>query len=135
MLTNGQRGTLTDVIRSTDNKVDMLVIKLVNHKAGEENRKNHPSLSKKYEGCVFIKRVSMQYSLRKKSYDVGTTATVIQFPVRLSYAITAHKVQGQSLLHPMTVAMKLNSAFEPGQVYIMLSRIQSIDPTLDCWRT
>ena len=69
----------------------------------------------------------MQYSLRKKSCDAGTTASVIQFPVRLAYAITAHKVQGQSLLHPMKVAMNINSAFEAGQVYVMLSRIQSID--------
>ena len=127
MLTNGQIGTLVDMIKCNDNQVELLVIKLVNKKAGEMNRKKNPSLSQKYPECVFIERVTMQYSLRKKSNDIGTTATVIQFPVRLSYATTAHKIQGQSLLHPMKVAMNIDSAFECGQAYVMLSRIQSID--------
>ena len=84
MLTNGQMGTLVDFIRCKDKKVDKLVIKLIDVKAGEMNRKQHTSLSNKYPNCIFIERVSMQYSLRKKSCDAGTTATVIQFPVRLA---------------------------------------------------
>ena len=58
---------------------------------------------------------------------MGTTATVIQFPVRLAHAITAHKVQGQTFVSPATVAMDLSSVFEPGQAYVMLSRVQCIE--------
>ena len=41
--------------------------------------------------------------------------------------MTAHKIQGASILAPSTVAMNLNSTFEAAQVYVMLSRIQKID--------
>merc|ERR1711983_429678 len=81
-----------------------------------------------YQGCVFIERVSWQYSLtsRKtgKNRNVGATATVIQFPLRVAHGITAHKIQGQSILFPTKVAMDLQTVFEPAQAYVMLIRIQ-----------
>ena len=79
MLSNGQIGTLMDVIKTTKNVVDTLVVKLVDGRAGEENRKKNPNLTNKYPDCVFIERVSLTYSQRRNSYDVGSTATVIQF--------------------------------------------------------
>ena len=47
--------------------------------------------------------------------------------MKLAFAITAHKVQGQSILYPSTVAMDLESVFEPAQAYVMLSRVQCLD--------
>ena len=127
MLCNGQIGTLVEVVRTTNDVVDLLVIKLMDIKAGENNRKKNSKLSQQYPDCVFIEKVSVQYTLRKKSGNVGSTATVIQFPVRLAHAITAHKIQGQSIIFPTRVAMDLNSVFEAGQAYVMLSRIQCIE--------
>ena len=127
MICNGQVGILIEIIKTANDVVDLLVIKLMDSKAGENNRKKYPKLTEQYPDCVFIERVSIQYTLRKKSGNVGTTATVIQFPVRLAHAITAHKIQGQSLIDPIKVAMDINSVFEAGQAYVMLSRIQVID--------
>ena len=127
MICNGQVGTLIEMVRTANDVVDLLVIKLMDVKAGENNRKKYPNLAEQYPDCVFIERVSIQYTLRKKSGNVGSTATVIQFPVRLAHAITAHKIQGQSLLYPIKAAMDIDSVFEAGQAYVMLSRIQSID--------
>lgn len=127
MLCNGQLGILEDMIKTDGKTVDVLVIKLYNKKAGERNREKNPKLRAKYPDCVFIERVSFQYTLGGKKAEVGTTATVIQFPVRLAHAITAHKIQGQTFVSPSTVAMDLNSVFEAGQAYVMLSRVQSID--------
>ena len=73
-----------------------------------------------------MEKSSFQYNVRKKSGDVGFTATVIQFPVKVSYASTAHKFQGASLLAPTKVVMDLNSTFEAAQCYVMLSRIQEL---------
>ena len=129
MLCNGQIGTLIDVIKPDPKKmaVDMLIIKLVDSRAGEQNKRKNPTLSMKYPDCVFIERVNFQYTLRKKSVDIGSTAHVIQFPVRLAYAITAHKVQGQTFAFPVTVSMDISSVFEAGQAYVMLSRVQCIE--------
>ena len=126
-LTNGQLGVLTAVIKTTDGKVDKLIIKLQNKKAGEINRQNHPGLAARYPDCVTIERVSNQYSLRKKGGVVGTTATVIQFPVKLAYAITSHKIQGQTIPAPMTVALDTESIFEDAQAHVILSRVQQIN--------
>ena len=114
-LTNGQLRLLIDVIKTTSGEVDKLVIKLQYHTAGKLNRQNHPGLAAMYPGCVIIERVSNQYKLHKKSGDVGTTATVIQFPVEPAYTITAHKIQGQTIPLPLSVVIDLNSIFEDAQ--------------------
>jgi len=52
---------------------------------------------------------------------------LIQFPLKLAHAVTAHKIQGASIPDPENVLMNLNSTFEAAQAYVMLSRIQKID--------
>ena len=127
MLVNGQIGTLIEIIKTESKKADILVIKLLNSKAGEKNKEKHPNLSKIYPDCIFIERINFQYTLRSNSSEVGTTATLFQFPVRISHAITAHKIQGQTFIYPLMVSMDINSVFEAGQAYVMLSRVQCIE--------
>ena len=116
-----------DVIESKEGNVEKLIVKLDNENAGRMNRQKNPFLSEKYPDCVVIERMSLQYSLRAKSGDVGSTATLIQFPVTLAHAVTGHKVQGQSIPIPNKVVMDLDSTFQCAQSYVMLSRIQTID--------
>ena len=63
----------------------------------------------------------------KKSGDVGSTATVIQFPIKLAFAITSHKIQGQTIQNPTKVVLDINSVFEDAQAYVMLSRVQQLE--------
>ena len=126
-LTNGQLGRLVDVIKTTKGEVDKLIIKLHNKTAGKQNRQKHPGIAARYPDCVIIERVSNQYALRKKSGDIGSTALVIQFPVKLAFAITSHKIQGQTIPSPMKVALDLNSVFEDAQAHVMLSRAQCLE--------
>ena len=76
--------------------------------------------------CVIIERVANQYTLRKKGGDVGTTATVIQFPIKLAFAITSHKIQGQTIPWPIIVVLDIQSIFEDAQAHVMLSRVQQL---------
>ena len=94
-LTNGQLGQLIDVLKTTDGKIDKLYVKLHKTEAGKRNRQSHPSLAAKYPECVFIERVSNTYTLRKKGGVIGTTATVIQFPIKLAFAITSIKYRAK----------------------------------------
>ena len=51
---------------------------------------------------------------------------VFQFPIKLAYAVTAHKIQGQSIPKPLKVAVDMGGTFCPSQAYVMLSRVEDI---------
>ena len=126
-LTNGQLGELVSLIKTTGGEVDKLIIQLNNKRAGQENKSKHCQLTSKYPDCVVIERVNIQYTLRKRSGEAGASATVIQFPVKLAFAITSHKIQGQTIPSPTKVVLHLNSVFEDAQAYVMLSRVQQLE--------
>ena len=126
-LTNGQLGELMGVVKTTTGQIDKLIIKFNNKTVGENNKQKHRSLNIKYPDCVVIERIALQYKLRKRSGEAGSSATVIQFPVRLAFSITSHKIQGQTIPMPTKAVLDLNSVFDDAQAYVMLSRVQQIE--------
>ena len=115
------------MIFTSDEKVDKLVLKLKNKKAGKRNREKFPLLAEKYPDCVVIERFSLQYNVRAKSGDVGSTATIVQFPIKLAFAVTVHKIQGATVPYPNKVVMDIDSTFEAAMCYVMLSRVQQLE--------
>ena len=103
-----------------------MIVKLQKRNAGIQNRRKFAGLASKYPDLVILERSSVDHSLRKRGGAVGSTATLVQFPVKLAHAITAHKIQGQTIPKPMTVAYDIESIFEEGQGYVMLSRVQEL---------
>ena len=71
------------------------------------------------------------WNKKQYEYDEGTkklkernVASFTQYPVRLAWAMTIHKAQGQTY---QSVALDLDGgAFAPGQVYVALSRCKEL---------
>ena len=126
-LKNGQLETFVEAIMNKDGKVHKLVLKLDKPNTEKFNRDQNQVFAKKFPDHVFVERVSWQYSRWKKGGLETSKATVIQFPIRLAFGITAHKVQGSSIPYPTKVALDIDSTFTAGQTYVMLSRVQCLD--------
>ena len=90
-LTNGSRGELIGLITNDSEEITKLIIKFENLAHGQMQRDSNPEISKKYAGGTSINKISFLFSLSKAKKGNIATAKVIQFPVKLAFAATAHK--------------------------------------------
>ena len=121
LLCNGAMGILIGVEESKCGSVEKLIVKFDNAKAGNESRKRHPNYAKKYPAGTVITKMEREYTLSK------TAKTASQYPLILAFAVTVHKVQGQTIERPLKCVVDLRSVFEGAQAYVMLSRIKELD--------
>lgn len=116
-LTNGARGVLLGVEKK-ENKVKRLIVRFHNKNHGREAREKTPCY--KHPEGTYIEPVTWQYFLG------SSTATVQQFPIKMCAAITAHKIQGQTVTKPNSLVVDINDTGSgAGMVYVMLSRVCS----------
>ena len=65
------------------------------------------------------------YSARTKALRKDVVAEFTQFPLRLAWAVTIHKSQGKT--YDRAIIDLGSRSFAPGQTYVALSRISSLD--------
>jgi ATP-dependent DNA helicase PIF1 len=70
-------------------------------------------------------RYRYDYDAETKTLTREVIAEFTQFPLRLAWAVTIHKSQGQT--YTKAVIDLGSGAFAPGQTYVALSRITSLD--------
>merc|ERR1711954_167816 len=107
-----------------------LIIKFERESIGTEQRKKNLEISQKLPGGTPIEKVNFQYSISKSKKSPINTANVIQFPVKLAFASTAHKIQGATIAKPQKIILNVNDTFNAAMVYVMLSRVCSLDQIL-----
>ncbi|RYZ29568.1 MAG: hypothetical protein EOP49_40485, partial [Sphingobacteriales bacterium] len=79
-----------------------------------------PVRAEKYEW----QNIRYRYNDTTSQVDEETLGTFTHFPVRLAWAITVHKSQGLTFKKAI---LDLGDAFAPGQVYVALSRLTSLE--------
>ena len=126
-LTNGTRGEVVDFIRNAFGLVEKVLVKFDEPHQGRNKRESQPKLAELYPGSTSIERVLFQYSLSKRANNVSNCAKVIQFPLKLSFAATAHGFQGQTVYKPNKTVNNFKSIFGPAQGYVMMSRVETLD--------
>jgi uncharacterized protein YpbB/nucleoside-triphosphatase THEP1 len=69
---------------------------------------------------------NIKYELNPVTNDVDEKdiGTFVQYPIKLAWAITVHKSQGLTFEKAI---LDINRAFAPGQVYVALSRLKSLN--------
>ena len=109
-LTNGTFGEIVNFETDGKGKISAILIDFKEEKNGRELRRKRPDLQRKYpaRNVTAIKRYEQEYTLSGKA-NSSATARAIQFPVRLAFAATAHKVQGMTVKKPHCLVIDLRA--------------------------
>ena len=127
-LTNGAFGEVVGFKFNREGDLTQVYVHFYNADCGKERRKGFFNLQKQFPGknVLPIDMIEFQYSISKKSNTGIATATAVQFPLRLAFASTAHKVQGMTIKKPNSLVVDLCSVREAAQAYVILSRVQTL---------
>ena len=133
-LVNGSIGIIIDIVTKPDGKdgIDCIMVKFENEDAGKEQRRMYPYYSLKYESQngVPIFREALRYKLpyKGKSKKVhGATGEIRQFPLRLAWASTCHKLQGTTIPNGCKLVCHGYPRMPAHMPYVMLSRCTNIE--------
>ena len=117
---------LIGYLKDSKNAITRLIIRFENETVGQEKRRLNPNIVTKYPFGTPIEKVNFSFSISKSKKSLVNTASVIQFPIKLAFACTAHKVQGLTVQKPQKVIINVEDAFIAAMVYVMLSRVCSL---------
>lgn len=110
---NGQLGSIVRIVTDKQGQVDRIEVKLDSTQAVVPVKKS--------ESVIYQYTINTKREVEKEPY-----LKVIQFPFRLGWALTVHKLQGQTLENVVIDNTASNMFFERGQLYVALSRATSL---------
>jgi hypothetical protein len=119
-LVNGARGIVTEVIKNA-HKILAVLVKFDTTAIGLAAIQGSPYKTR-YPNSVPILRHTVSFTIKGIR---GAEITRNQFPLVLAWATTIHKVQGLTL-NQIVVNLK-GGKFSPGQTYVALSRVKTLN--------
>ena len=122
-LTNGARGDLLGIIKDEKGNASKLIVKFEVESHGKERRRTNQQILQKFPGGTPIEKVNFSFSISKSKTSVINTANVIQFPIKLAFACTAHKIQEATIPKPKKMIIDVSDTWMAAICYVMLSRI------------
>ena len=116
-LYNGALGSVVGFMPPSSTVPTAVLVLFDNHRLQAVALERHPSLN----GAFPVERSEARFPIRRKNAFVEGTR--LQFPLRVAFALTIHKCQGQTL---DSVVVNLTGYFGPGQAYVALSRCKTL---------
>jgi len=129
-LTNGALGKVVGFEKSSSGLTRTVLVQFKSEKVGQNRRKSNSSyLQQKFSNIPVtpIEKIEFRFNLSKNPTSQNDFMTATQFPLKLAFACTAHKMQGATVVKPDSLVIDLLSVREAAQAYVMLSRVQSIN--------
>ena len=122
-LVNGAQGIVVGMTRmGTD--VSVISVKFDHPTVGAKARANSKFVSevRTFPQATPIEKSEISFTVNKKNR--GLTISRHQFPLKLAWACTIHKVQGLTV---SKIVVSFKNRFNDGQAYVALSRVRSAD--------
>ena len=127
-LVNGAKGTMTGFIPEPqigdfdeNYKPKFILVNFDNPDVGHQTRQLY---GRHIPACLSVSIVRQQIQLQLGKYST-VSGVRYQFPLTLAWATTIHKVQGETL-NSIYVAVHCDGYFQPGQLYVAISREKSL---------
>ena len=127
-LTNGTFGEIVGFQFSKTDSISKVFVHFLDPDCGKQRRKKYTELGKMFPGksVIPIEMIEFPYSVSKNPNSPRGSCTVLQFPLKLAFAATAHKIQGQTVRKPQSLVVDMRSIREAAQAYVILSRVQAL---------
>ena len=108
-LTNGALGEVLGFGFRQDGSIREVFVHFHDEDCGKEKRKNLVALQERFPGKYVtpIELMEFQYTISKKGNNGNASASALQFPLKLAFAATAHKVQRQTVKKPNSLVIDL----------------------------
>ena len=95
-LFNGANGKIVGIEFNKRGDMECIIVRFDDENCGKHLRSKHTTLTKKYKESrgTPIYRFQLEYQLQtRRRFKSGAKAKVLQFPLKINYAQTAHKMQ------------------------------------------
>ena len=128
-LTNGAVGEVKG-FEMSNGTIKTVLVQFKQLKVGQERRKkNSVHIQSRFPNMPVtpIEKIEFRFNLSKNPSSQNDFLQATQFPLKLAFACTSHKIQGCTISEPDKAVVDLRSVKEAAQSYVMLSRVQTID--------
>ena len=105
-LVNGSSGKIVDIVKNKRGLVEAIIIKCDQLTSGKEQRKKHKQMlnpEKHGDGTPILRHKLEYQATSSRGFQQTLRVSVTQFPMALSWASTAHKMQVNSFLLKMNI--------------------------------
>jgi hypothetical protein len=132
-LVNGTFGTIIDILFNKEGQAETIIIAFDNPDTGLKQRAEFKTISEEYAdqgGCPIFKHPTEHYinykgkSARNQGKSHGAKWKLNQFPLRLAWASTGHKVQAVGIKEGTDVVVHGHKYMPYALMYMMLSRAE-----------
>ena len=131
-LVNGVMGKVIGFEYFSNGQMECIIVRFDSDSVGIQHRIKHRRISQKYatENGTPIFFHEQEYSIGGKRKQHFAKAKITQFPLKLSWANTAHKMQGQTIKRGSKVVIHWPSRLTNGIAYVMLGRSERLEDVI-----